>query len=185
MTKYFARQQNSEVNRRIACDIELYGADIIHSELFRQGYLQKHHTNTTVAEHTLNVTAAALRMCYRLEKMGMKLDLRAVTVGALCHDLGIIGRYEKFSGSRETLRLHPLASVRVADTLVPDIDHKTEDIIRCHMWLLNGWMPSSAEGYIITLADKYGSVRELLYHPGLPLLKRETVGMVMTAMIAI
>jgi len=184
MTKYMSRQEMREVNQRIAADIGRYGTDIIHSDLFQSGFGQKHHTNTTVAEHTLNVTASALRMSYRLEKMGLKLDLRAVTVGALCHDLGIIGRYEKFANNRESLKLHPIDSVLVSRRLVPDMDHKTEEIIRCHMWPLNGWMPSSAEGYIITLADKYSSVRELLYRPSLPLLRRETMGMIMTAMIA-
>ena len=83
----------------------------------------------------------------------------------------------------ECCRLHPLESVRVSKELIPSIDHKTEEIIRCHMWPLNGWMPTSAEGYIITVADKYASVREFLYRPHLPVLCREPVGMIMTAML--
>ena len=184
MTAYFARQQEKEINRKIVADITTYGKNILDSDLFREAFLQKHHTNTTVGEHTLNVTASALRMCYMLEKTGLKLDERAVTVGALCHDLGIIGRYEKFENNRVCCRLHPLDSVRISEKLVPDIDHKTEEIIRCHMWPLNGWMPTSVEGYIITMADKYSSIRELLYRPKLPLLKRETAGMILNAMIS-
>lgn len=184
MTEYCARQEEKETNKRIAHDILAYGGDIISSDLFRKGFSQKHHTNTTVAEHTLNVAASALRISYALEKTGVGVDIRAVTVGALCHDLGIIGRYEKFSDDRECLRLHPLDSVRAARELVPGIDHKTEEIIRCHMWPVNGWKPSSVEGYIITVADKYSSVRELLYRPRVPVLRHETAGMVLTAMIS-
>lgn len=183
MTEYFEKQEERENNKRIAADISRYGAEIIHSEIFEKAFHQKHHTNTTVGEHTLNVTASALRMCYALEKTGLHLDIRAVTVGALCHDLGIIGRYEKFANNRVCCRLHPVDSVKITKKLKPDLDQKTEEIIRCHMWPLNGWMPTSAEGYIISLADKYSSIRELLYQPGIPGLRRETIGMIMTDMI--
>ena len=122
-------------------------------------------------------------MCYALEKTGLRLDKRAVTIGALCHDLGIIGRYEKFENNRICCRLHPIDSVRISRKLVPEIDHKTEEIIRCHMWPLNGWMPTSAEGYLITVADKYSSIRELLYRPALPLLRHETAGMILGALV--
>ena len=162
MTAYFKKQMDKESNRRIAADISAYGKEVIDSDLFRKAFAQKHHTNTTVGEHTLNVTAAALR---------------------LCHDLGIIGRYEKFENNRVCCRLHPIDSVRISRKLVPEIDHKTEEIIRCHMWPLNGWMPTSAEGYLITVADKYSSIRELLYRPALPLLRHETVGMILGALV--
>ena len=183
MTAYFKKQMDKESNRRIAADISAYGKEVIDSELFRKAFAQKHHTNTTVGEHTLNVTAAALRMCYALEKTGLRLDKRAVTIGALCHDLGIIGRYEKFENNRICCRLLPIDSVRISRKLVPEIDHKTEEIIRCHMWPLNGWMPTSAEGYLITVADKYSSIRELLYRPALPLLRHETAGMILGALV--
>ena len=123
-------------------------------------------------------------MCYGLEKAGVGLDKRAVTVGALCHDLGIIGRHEKFSSTYACWKLHPIDSVKVAKSLLPHIDSKTENIIRRHMWPLCMEMPNSAEGYVIVAADKYSSIRELLYRPGFPLLDHETEGMIVNAMLS-
>ena len=57
---YIEKQEEREINLRIVSDIRTYGADVINSALFRKAFRQKHHTNSTVGEHTLNVTAAAI-----------------------------------------------------------------------------------------------------------------------------
>lgn len=183
MTAYFEKQEEKEINRRIAADIRRYGKDIIGSDIFRRSFCQKHHTNMTVGEHTLNVTASALRICYRLQKAGLEPDLGAVTVGALCHDLGILGRDHKFQSTIACWKLHPADSVKVTKQLVPGLDKKTEEIIRRHMWPLTPAIPDSLEACILVAADKYSSMRELFYRPGMPLLRHETAGMIVYALI--
>ena len=84
-------------------------------------------------------------------------------IAALCHDLGIIGRDRKYQSDSECFQCHAADSVRVAQRLYPDIDAKTLDAIRCHMYPLTRTPPKSAEGYILIAADKFCSVSERLY----------------------
>ena len=55
-------------------------------------------------------------------------------MGQICHDLGILGRYEKFSGNRECYRQHPIDSVVIARVLANDLSDKSADIIERHTW---------------------------------------------------
>lgn len=144
-------------------DVHRYGAEIIHSPSFKKAMLQKHHYRSTVGEHSLRVTASSVRICHALEKLHVRTDKKSVVQGALCHDLGILGRHEKYKNNRICCVQHPKDSVKTARELIPDLDQKTERIIRRHMWPLGGEMPRSREEIIVSTADKYASAKDVVY----------------------
>ena len=149
--------------KRYELDIERYGADVLDSEELQQAFQQTHHTWSTVGEHTLRVAAASLIICYALRKIHVRTDISAVVKGALCHDLGILGRDEKYSSRKECSRQHPADSVSVARKLMEDLPVKSADIIERHMWPAgHSKMPNSLEGVIVSAADKYAAVKDLI-----------------------
>ncbi|MBR6089455.1 MAG: HD domain-containing protein [Anaerolineaceae bacterium] len=144
-------------------DIERYGSDILKSEELQHAYYQTHHTWSTVGEHTLRVAAASLAICYALRKIHISTDTSAVVKGALCHDLRILGRYEKYKSNKECSRRHPADSVEIARRLVEDLSEKSADIIERHMWPAgNSKAPNSLECVIVSVADKYAAIKDLV-----------------------
>ena len=105
----------------------------------------------------------ACRPYRTLKKLHIKVNVPAVVVASLCHDLGMLGRYEKFSSGKECSREHPKESVAVARELVSDLPEKTEDIIERHMWPMGqAKAPNSIEGIVVSVADKYNAVKDLV-----------------------
>ncbi len=144
-------------------DLELYGEEILRSEEMKQAFEQIHHRRSTVGEHTMRVAVSSLMICYVLKKLHIKVNVPAVVVGALCHDLGILGREEKYSTKKECRREHPRESVEVARELVEEMPEKTEDIIERHMWPLGKTKaPNSIEGAVVSVADKYNAVKDVI-----------------------
>ena len=144
-------------------DLELYGGDVIGSKEMQQAFEQTHHRWSTVGEHTLRVAVSSVMICYVLKKLHIKVSIPAVVVASLCHDLGILGRYEKFSSEKECSREHPKDSVAVARELVGEMPEKTEDIIERHMWPAGkAKAPNSIEGFVVSAADKYNAVKDII-----------------------
>ena len=142
-------------------DLRLYGDKILRSEEMRQAFHQKHHKLSTVGDHTIRVALASLGICYALRALRVHTDIPAVVTGSLCHDLGILGREEKYDSNRECLRQHPVDSVETAHKLVGELPDKTEDIIARHMWPLAGSKPpNSLEAAIVSAADKVASFED-------------------------
>ncbi len=143
-------------------DLQRYGAKILTSGQFRKAGRQKHHLRASVAEHSVRVARASLKIAYALDNFGIRTDKRSLVIGSLCHDLGMLGRDEKYKNNAECCRRHPGDSVEESRKLVPDIDLKTQQIIERHMFPLNGRPPTSLEGAIVSAADKYASVQDLI-----------------------
>lgn len=158
--------------RRVREDVRRYGGVILDSPSFREALGQRHHMRSTVGEHTLRVTASSVRICHALEHLHLKTDTKSVVQGALCHDLGILGRDKKYRNSRECCRQHPKDSVETARELLPNLDEKTERIIRRHMWPLCKERPGSREEVIVSVADKYASVKDVIYGVCEPVIHR-------------
>ncbi len=143
-------------NLRLLDDLESRtGREIYKSDYFNVALSQTHHNQTTVAVHTLGVAATSLRIYYMLNALGFHLDKESLLKGSLCHDLGIVGRSEKFENNRECLKQHPVDSVIAAREIFPDLDERTEDTIRHHMWPCTLLPPHHREGFVVTVADKY------------------------------
>ena len=148
---------------RIVTDVELYGSEVISSEEMQQAFEQTHHRWSTVGEHTIRVTVSSVMICYALKKLHIKVNVPAVVVASLCHDLGILGRCEKYASDKQCKREHPKDSVEIAKELVSDMPEKAEDIIERHMWPAgNSKAPNSIEGIVVSVADKYNAVKDLV-----------------------
>ena len=93
-----------------------------------------------------------------LERFHIDVDEKTVIRSALLHDLGILGRNEKFENNKECCWRHPVESVDVANLILEDLTEKEADSISNHMWPLAGNRPGSLEGMILTVADKYSSM---------------------------
>lgn len=63
----------------------------------------------------------------------------------------------------QEINIHAEDSVTVAKKLVSDMPEKTEDIIERHMWPAGkSKAPNSIEGVVVSVADKYNSVKDLV-----------------------
>lgn len=157
------REKRENRKDRIRQDMEKYGSEVLDSDEMKQAFEQTHHKLATVGEHTLRVTMLSVMICYALRKLNIKVNIPAVVIGALCHDLGMLGRNEKYSSLKESNSAHPKESVEIAKELVDELPEKAEDIIERHMWPLgNSKAPNSIEGVIVSAADKYNAVKDLV-----------------------
>lgn len=157
------REKRENRKDRIKDDLMLYGNDVLKSEEMKKAFEQTHHQWSTVGEHTFRVAFYSVMISYALKKLNIKVNVPAVVIGALCHDLGILGRSEKFSSAKECSREHPKESVEVAREIVGEMPEKTEDIIERHMWPAGeSEAPNSIEGVVVSVADKYSAVKDLV-----------------------
>ena len=144
----------------VEAELQEYGGKILRRPEFLMAFSQKHHHVTTVGDHSLRVAKASIRICGALSKLRIPIRKEDVVVGALCHDLGILGRHVKYKNNTVCRKMHPKDSVDVAKRILPELNENTEGIIRDHMWPFGGRRPKSREGLIVSLADKYAAVRD-------------------------
>lgn len=140
----------------------LYGKDILGSDQFHQAFGQTHHKCMTVADHSLGVCVICLYICLILKKIHISVHVRDLTVAALCHDLGIMGRYEKYRNNIECCGRHPVDSLDCIRDLIGEGEYNDiiENSVRRHMWPLTPIPPRYREGVILTTADKVSAVME-------------------------
>ncbi len=153
------RKRVNRMNEDVIDIVVKYGKEILCSEDFRGSFSQTHHFNSTVGDHTLGVTVEAVKICLR---MGFTDEetLRNVVKACLCHDLGILGRDEKFSNNAQCLMRHPIDSVEKYKEVTGEENERILDSIVCHMFPLKLRIPKYKEGWILTLADKTASLKE-------------------------
>lgn len=145
------------------------GAPVLESGVFSAASRQTHHHCTTVASHSLHVAVTSIFLCNLLEAAGIPVDRELVILAALLHDMGIVGRYQKYANNRECCSRHPSDSAEIANKFANDLMSQTderaeklEDAIRRHMWPLNAGVPNSLEAWVLTIADKQASFAEVL-----------------------
>ena len=136
-----------------------YGIDIIQTDEFYSSFSQKHHIRTTVGEHTLGVAAEGVKFCLRHGIHDGK-TLRNVVRSCLSHDLGILGRQDKFKNNYECLKKHPKHSSEKYRQLFGEDNDRVNDAILYHMFPLRLHAPKYKEGWILVLADKKASIKE-------------------------
>ena len=154
------KDEHQKRKKQIAKEILGYGSEVIHSDAFRAAEHQTHHLKGNLADHILNVTIAGVSFCHRLQKRKIRVDEKTVVVACLCHDLGMVGREEKYESRLKSWRQHPEESIKQAKEICPELDDKTSQAIATHMWPIAGRAPRSREGRIVLAADKYASVMD-------------------------
>ena len=141
------RDKRDNRKERIRKDIDLYGEKVLQSEEMQEAFNQKHHVWSTVGEHTIRVAMSSVMLCYALN----------------CHDLGILGRNDKYSSGKECSREHPGESVKVAKELVEELPDGSEEIIERHMWPMGqSKAPSTIEGMVVSVTDKYTAIKDFV-----------------------
>jgi uncharacterized protein len=141
-----------------------HGSGIIGSELFAETFLQKHHVVFNVGDHLLGVTAEAVSYCIK-NSLTEEPFLDNVVKACLCHDLGIMGRREKFNNDFQCLIWHPIDSVSVYRKVTGEDNEVVVDSILSHMFPLKLRVPKYKEGWILIRADKKAAYSERLGRP--------------------
>ncbi len=160
------------MNKDVRDIIIKYGKDILASEAFRDTFSQTHHYSSTVGDHTLGVTVEAVKICLR-HCITDDETLCNVVSASLCHDLGIMGRDEKFRNNVQCLMRHPADSVEAYKKLRGEDNVRVLDSIRNHMFPLRLRLPKYKEGWILMIADKLASAREKTDHPSITEAERD------------
>ena len=138
--------------------IKRFGNDILKSEEFEAALTQTHHHRSSVGDHSIMTARAGLTMCNLMKKAGVHIDQRKVVRISLLHDLGMLGRDERYRNNFMCGYLHPKNSAVTAQKLWSDIDRKSVRAIESHMWPLSPCMPRSKEAVILCLADKVTAI---------------------------
>lgn len=153
-------KRREEEKMTAVTDAFRYGEDVVNSDIFKEAMKQTHHNRTTVGNHSANVAVTSLRMCRKVGRF-IHPDERRLVLAAFSHDLGIVGRQEKYSGNLETYFRHPKDSAKIAMDLLPGMNKKFYRSISRHMFPLTIIPPTSWEGIIISIADKWVSFKDL------------------------
>ena len=151
------KKKHYKKDKEISETILRYGEDVLQSEEFRSAYAETHHIRGTVSSHSMTVCIMAMKMSRFLKKQGVDLNDKDLVQASLCHDLGMIGRKEKYQDNIIAWKSHPKDSAAVARDLVPDLSENAESMIATHMWPVGGPIPKSKEALILSTADKLAS----------------------------
>ena len=142
--------------------VENYGRDVLQSESFLSSASQKQHFHTSVAKHSRQVAFKTLRICRMITAIGVKVDEKTAVRAALCHDLGLVGKDQKYRNDIDSLKSHPAESLRIAKTIYPGMNSRMEQAILRHMWPVTFRFPSSPEGLAVSVADKLTSAADII-----------------------
>lgn len=133
---------------------------VISTEEFKRQMAFKQHGNTSVYDHVMHVALRAFTKAYK--KKG-KYDLKALVYGALLHDYFLYD-WHIFDHKNGHKRFHGFNHPKIAlnnALKVYDLDKKTKNIIRSHMWPLTLFhIPTSREAWLVTICDKVVSFKE-------------------------
>jgi len=145
-----------------------YGKEILESPYFIQAKGQTHHLRTDVASHSINTAFFCIAFYNILKRLNIKINIAVLIVAALSHDLGILGRSEKFTRFGECLSTHPSLSVITVREIIPEIDTEVCDAISSHMFPFSRKLPSTNEAWLLSIADKCAAVTDFFFHYSIP-----------------
>lgn len=140
--------------------IKVHGRDILASDNFRRtkGHLQ--HGTTPVRSHSIHVARSSLVISRKLK---IRCNQRVLVRGALLHDYFLYDWHDKEYVNPSKLHgfYHPGIALRNASTeyRLSDLE---KDIIKKHMWPMTVVPPRCREAWIVTVADKYCSMQEII-----------------------
>lgn len=139
--------------------------DIFRSEPFHEAETTSHHCGYTIANHEIHVCIIALFLVTVLSAIGIHFRVCELVRGIMCHDLGLVGRYDgKFHSGPDCAFRHPKESKKEAEKICGSLTPREADVITKHMFPLSTTgIPSYKETWLITIADKWCAVTEGLH----------------------
>ena len=136
-----------------------YGADVLDSKGHKRCKKFIQHGNTNVRQHTTSVAYMAVAIA---RKTHLKYDYSALVRGALLHDYFLYDWHEPHHGLHGYTHASKALENAAADFAISPIE---ADIIKKHMWPLNIKPPRYREAFIVTIADKICSTKEVFGKP--------------------
>ncbi len=140
--------------------IKKHGRDILASENFRRTKEHIQHGTTPVRSHSIHVARSSLIISRKLK---IKCSQRELVRGALLHDYFLYDWHDKEHVSLYKLHglYHPGIALQNANTEYR-LTALEKDIIKKHMWPMTVVPPMCREAWIVTFADKYCSLIEII-----------------------
>ncbi len=130
--------------------------ELITNNTVQQMKNYRQHYETTCFDHCY----VASYYCYLICKK-YHLDYKSATRAAMLHDLFLYDWRIKNGRKGFHAFTHGKLACKNACELF-DLNPKEKDIITKHMWPVTPALPKSAEGFILTLVDKYCAISESL-----------------------
>lgn len=127
--------------------------DIINNNEFKDLDKQLHHGITRFG-HSYRVSKVTFKLCKAL-----KLDYQKATRAALLHDFYLDEEFN-LETSRKILSAHPNVALINAKKHF-DISPLEANIIKSHMFPLNGLLPKYKESWVVTCVDKGVAIYEM------------------------
>lgn len=155
LTHHALQATGSRKDLRQHAIFELIADLLSHSEVQALRHY-RHHIRTTRFQHSLNVAYYSYLLCRLL-----RLDAASAARAGLLHDLYHYDT-KRFTRSKPALRhakYHPMRALENAERLFV-MNPRERDMIATHMWPVTLRFPRYAEGYVLTLVDKYCAVIE-------------------------
>lgn len=120
-----------------------------------------HHGKVTTYEHCNHVAKA----CYWANRhWHLRADERMLVTTGFLHDFYLYDWHKKDAAHRWHMFRHPAVAAKNA-TEDFRISAKEQRIIKTHMWPVTPLkLPTSREAWIVSLADKYCTVVELMHN---------------------
>ena len=137
-----------------------YGKDIIASDNFQLSDENIQHGDVSVKEHSLSVTRSSIRLAKFLK---IRVSHRDLIRGALLHDYFLYDWHIADPTGQRKLHgfAHPGVALSNAEKEY-ELSDKQRNIISRHMWPLTLKPPTCREAWLVTMADKYVSLKETL-----------------------
>ena len=118
----------------------------------------RHHPGVSCFEHSLFVSYVAFRLARRLG-----WDYKAAARAGLLHDLYLYDPADRSAHPGNQCLDHPVAALRNARTLCPDLSEREANAILTHMWPLAVHLPRCREAVVVNLADKLCATLEVIH----------------------
>jgi len=130
--------------------------DLLKTDAVQQMDNYAQHRGTSRLQHSLNV--AYYSFCVA---QALNLDYRSAARGALMHDLYFHQWRNTGQNGWQHAISHPKLALKNAENIT-NINKIEKDIIIKHMWPMTLIPPRYAESHIVSLADKFSTILEVL-----------------------
>ena len=130
--------------------------------LSMKAYIQ--HSNVDCYEHSVFVAYSSYCVAAFINPW-LRIDLRSVVRGAMLHDFFLYDWHHPKTEKERFFEKHGFTHPRKAFENASryfEMNKTEEDIILKHMWPLNLAPPRTREALLVTLVDKYCSLKEVV-----------------------